>query len=440
MTSAERARPAALDLLDRVLGRGRPLDEVLASVFAEGGRHAGLSGRDRAFVRLLVATVLRRLGQLDAAIDHCLERPLPARARRLRDTLRLGAAQLLFLGTPPHAAVDATVRAGPREARLKGLVNALLRRLAREGAELVTAQDAMRLNTPDWLWRAWCAAYGEDTTRAIAAAHLAEPPLDLTLKDPDEQAARQWAERLGARRLATGSLRLEASGPIERLAGFGDGAWWVQDAAAALPARLFGDIAGRLVIDVGAAPGGKTAQLAAAGARVVALDRSPKRLRIVHDNLARLGLAAECVAAEGTEWRPQAHGLGAADAVLLDAPCSATGTIRRHPDILRLKTPADIERLGPQQARLLAAAVDMLRPGGVLVYATCSLQPEEGVQRIEALLRAGAPVERQALQRGEVCGWGEAITAAGDLQTLPCHLPTEGGLDGFFAARLVRRG
>ena len=439
MTSGEATRRAALDLLDRVLGRERPLDEVLAAVFAEGGRYAGLSERDRAFVRLLVATVLRRLGQLDAAIDHCLERPLPARARRLRDTLRLGAAQLLLLGTPPHAAVDATVRAGPREARLKGLVNALLRRLARDGADLLAAQDAAHLNTPDWLWHSWCAAHGEDATRAIAETHLAEPPLDLTLKDPDEQAARQWAERLGARRLATGSLRLDASGPIERLAGFGDGAWWVQDAAAALPARLFGDIAGRLVIDVGAAPGGKTAQLAAAGARVVALDRSRKRLQLVHDNLARLDLVAECVVADATEWRPQAHGLGLADAVLLDAPCTATGTIRRHPDITHLKTPADIERLAPLQARLLTAAVDMLRPGGVLVYATCSLQPEEGIERIEELLRTGAPVERQALRPAEVCGWGEAITAAGDLQTLPCHLAEDGGLDGFFAARLVRR-
>jgi len=430
------ARAVALDLLRQVLERGLPLDEALAG-------HLGLPGlapRDRAFVRLLVGTVLRRLGQIDQALAACLDRPLTEGAERLRQLLRLGACQLLFIGTPPHAAVSATValigKGGPgsRAAGQRGLVNAVLRRLAREGGALVAEQDAARLVTPDWLWDSWLAAYGEAQTRAIVEAQLADPPLDLSLKSRGDLAL--WAERLQARVLPTGSLRLPAgSGAVAELPGYGEGAWWVQDAAAALPARLLGELSGQRVVDLCAAPGGKTAALAAAGAAVTAVDRSPSRMAQLETNLQRLGLAAEAVVADGAHWRPGRP----SDAVLLDAPCSGTGTLRRHPDIARLKGPGDLRSLIGEQDRLLRSAVEICRPGGLIVYAVCSLQPEEGPQRIAALIAAGAPVARVPLGPEEIDGQAELLDAAGDLRTLPCHWPGQGGLDGFYACRL-RRG
>jgi 16S rRNA (cytosine967-C5)-methyltransferase len=422
-------RLVALQLLRSVLERGQALDAALA----ENPRFATLKVRDRAFARLLVATLLRRLGQLDAVIDHCLERPLKPKLAGVRDLLRLGAVQLLFLETPPHAAVSTTMALAqhPRLAGQKGLINAVLRRLAREGHDLVAAQDAARLNTPGWLWESWTAAYGETRARAIAVAHLVEPPLDLSVKrDPET-----WARTLAAKRLPNGSLRLaSAGGEVTRLAGFDAGAWWVQDAAAALPARLLGPVEGKSVIDLCAAPGGKTAQLVAAGARVTAVDHSPARLERLEANLARLGLEAASVAADARRWRPDA----AADAVLLDAPCSATGTIRRHPDIARLKAPEAIAPLTRLQDELLDAAVEMVRPGGRIVYAVCSLQPEEAQSRIRALLARQAAVARHPLERRELPGLEELITPEGDLRTLPCHLADRGGMDGFFACRLTK--
>jgi 16S rRNA (cytosine967-C5)-methyltransferase len=247
--------------------------------------------------------------------------------------------------------------------------------------------------------------------------------------------AAHWATRLHGETLATGSVRTLLQGSVTMLPGFAEGQWWVQDAAAALPVLLFGDIADKSIVDLCAAPGGKTAQLAAAGAAVVAVDRSAPRLQKVADNLARLGLGAELVVADAAQWRP----LVAADAVLLDAPCSATGTIRRHPGIAWLKRPTDVAKLVQLQDRLLAAAVECLAPGGRLVYCTCSLQPEEGPARIAALIAASAPVEREPIDAGEIAGQRELLTGDGDLRTLPCHWQDRGGLDGFYAARLRRR-
>jgi len=416
-------------LLAQVLDRRRPLDEALEQALAPGGRMTSLAGRDRAFARLLVSTVLRRLGQLDDAIGRCLDRPLNHRGEVARNTLRLAAAQLLLLDTPAHAAVDTAVRQVARWPGLKGLVNAVGRRLAREGAAPLAVQDDERLNCPAWLWQSWAAAYGETDTRAIVAALLAEPPLDLTVRrDPAA-----WAERLQAELLPTGSLRRRDGGAVSELPGYAEGAWWVQDAAAALPARLLPASAGQRVIDLCAAPGGKTAQMAAAGAAVTAVDLSAARLRRLTDNLQRIGLSADTVAADATDWRPAEP----ADAVLLDAPCTSTGTIRRHPDIWHLKTAADVAAVTPLQDRLLAAATDMLRPGGTLVYCVCSLQLEEGPARIARLLQSGAPVRRRPLQAAELNGLVELIDAAGDLRTLPHQL---GGLDGFYACRLERQG
>jgi 16S rRNA (cytosine967-C5)-methyltransferase len=429
MSQAPNARIVALDLVGAVLRRRRPLDDAIEDSAAV----RGLSARDRAFARLLVATVLRRLGQIDALIDRCLNMPLAPRAAVVHDILRLGVAQLLFLRTPAHAAVATSVDLAQSRSFLshKGLVNAVLRRLSVEGEQLAQAQDAARLNTPDWLWHSWSRTYGEATARAIAAAHLKEAPLDLTLRaDADG-----WCSRLEATLLPTGTLRRSPGGSIALLPGYAEGVWWVQDAAAALPARLFGDIKGAEVVDLCAAPGGKTAQLAAAGAQVTAVDRSPRRLDRLVANFDRLGLPISAVAADALTWRPDRP----IDAVLLDAPCTTTGAIRRHPDVPHLKLPEDVVRLSVVQDNLLWAAIEMLRPGGVLVYCTCSLEPAEGPQRIEALFEAGAPVARRPIAAQEIGVEPEWITKAGDLRTLPCHLAEYNGLDGFYSARLVKQ-
>ncbi len=429
------ARKAALQALAGVLRRHRPLDEVLRDSPALGR----LPSRDRAFARHLVATTLRRLGQIDAVIARTLERPLKPRLESLGDVLRLGICQILFLETPPHAAVDTSVRlaAGAGFGGQRGLVNAVLRRVDRELRPLAADEEASgqaaRLNTPDWLWQAMSAAYGEETARAIAQAHLAEPPLDLTLKEP--AGAADWAARLDARVLPGGTLRLPPGrGDVAKLPGFAEGAWWVQDLAASLPARLLGEVRGERVVDLCAAPGGKTAQLAAAGAEVIAVDRDAGRLELVTQSLERLGLAAGTVAADAVEWRPPEP----AAAVLLDAPCSATGTLRRHPDIARLKTPGQIAPLAELQDGLLTAALDMLAPGGRLVFATCSLLPEEGPARVAALLATGASLAREPIEPAEIGGLGELITPEGDLRSLPNQLSELGGLDGFYACRLRR--
>jgi 16S rRNA (cytosine967-C5)-methyltransferase len=422
------ARAAALDVVTEVLRRKRPLDEAL-----EGNRDLSrLDDRDRGFARLLAATTLRRLGQIDDVLGRFLERPLPYKAAAAHDILRLGTAQLLFLGTPAHAAVATAVELA-KDRNLtahKNLVNAVLRRVDREGRAIGDAQDAARLNLPEWMWRSWCAAYGEVTVRAIAAAHLLEPPLDVSVKgDPAA-----WAERLGAELLPTGSLRRAGGGAVPELEGYGEGAWWIQDAAAALPVRLLGDMAGSHVVDLCAAPGGKTCQLAAAGAAVTAVDRSDKRLQRVRANLDRLGLHAELVAADAAAWQPERQ----PDAVLLDAPCSATGTLRRHPDIAWLKGEADVLKLAEVQFMLLRSAARMLRPRGILVYCVCSLQPEEGPAVIARALAEGLPLRRVPVRAEEVGGLAELLTGDGDVRTLPSHLAERGGMDGFYACRLER--
>ncbi len=421
------ARAAALDLLQGVIRRKQALDQQMT-----GGAFAALDPRGRAFAHNLVATTLRRLGQIDALISACLEKPLPANARTAQDILRLGAAQLLFTGTADHAAVDTAVDLARArgQGRLAKLVNAVLRRLQREGAAALAGQDAARLNTPDWLWQAWEAAYGADICRAIAESHLTPAPLDITVKDD----AAGWAERLGGTALSDHSLRLTDAAPVPELPGFAEGAWWVQDRAAALPVRLLGDVAGLSVLDLCAAPGGKTAQLAAGGARVTALDRSEKRLETLARNLDRLELQVETVAADALSWDAPTR----FDAILLDAPCSATGTIRRHPDLPHLKRPEDTAKLADLQDRLLARAADWVRPGGVLIFATCSLQPEEGPERVRAFLNRQADFKPEPATPGESGVTPDMLSPEGWLRTLPSMAVEIGGMDGFFAAALRR--
>jgi len=428
------ARLAAVNLLDAVLRQGAALDDSLRNSRALNG----LAPRDRAFARLLVATTLRRLGQLDALIDARLNRPLPEALSAVRNVLRIGAAQLLVLDAPAHAVVDTAVRLAERIGRAshKGLINAVLRRIAADGPAAFAAQDAARLNTPDWLWQSWTATYGETAARAICEQHLLAPPLDLTVKDD----AAGWAARLGGTVIGAATVRLAETVDVTGLEGFADGAWWVQDAAAALPARLLlsalGGGAGKRVVDLCAAPGGKTAQLAAAGARVTAIDRAVGRLAMLRENMIRLGLTAGTVAADARHWRPDTP----PDAILLDAPCSATGTLRRHPDIARNKGPEDVGRLAVLQAQLVETAARALPPGGVLVYSVCSLQPEEGPKIVDRLLAGRPDLKRLPVAPDELGLAPEALTRRGDVLSLPSHLAGQGGIDGFYVARLTKPG
>lgn len=420
-------RLAALEVLEKVLNKTRPLDEALE----DNERLPTLDVRDRAFARQLVMTTLRRKGQIDDLIQHALSKPLPPSASKVTNILRIGIAQLMFLDVADHAAVDTSVRLA-EEFRLHGfkkLINAILRRTGREGPKIIELQNAPRLNTPFWLWQNWAKAYGDDVTADIARAHETPAKLDITAKT-DAQA---WAEKLGGEILPTGTIRLDHRGTITTLEGFDDGAWWVQDAAAAIPATLLGDIAGKTVLDLCAAPGGKTLQLAAQGAHVIALDRSKNRIKRLQQNLQRTGLTAETVVADGASWTADqkfSH-------ILLDAPCSATGTIRRHPDAAWLKKPEDVDKLAATQARILDAAINLLEPGGTLIYCTCSLQTEEGPDQINRVLADGL-VERNPIRPDEVGGLSDIVTGDGDVRTLPCHLSDLGGLDGFFIARLVK--
>ncbi|HAH08865.1 MAG TPA: MFS transporter [Alphaproteobacteria bacterium] len=425
-------RRAALAILDAVLRRGQSMSDALDAMPSD------LAQSDAAFARAIAAGGLRRLNQIDAVLKLYLTKPLPAGSGPAPLILHAAATEILVLGAAPHAAVDCAnkLAAQDRDARhFRGLINAILRKVTTEGRHAYGALDAALVNTPPWAWEDWSAAYGSDAARAIAEAHLVEAPLDFSLKDASQSA--HWAVQLQAEILPTGSLRRPAGGRITALPGFAEGAWWVQDAAAALPVRLLGDVKGQFVLDLCAAPGGKTAQLCAAGARVMAVDRSPERLALVQENLKRLSLTASVVAADVTEWRPEAL----ADAVLLDAPCTATGTIRRHPDLLINKARGDVMRLAEDQVRLLGAALAMVKPGGTLVYAVCSLQPEEGPEVVQAVLNAppaGIRVQRLSAGSEMVGGQSLFLDALGDLRTLPSHWAERGGVDGFYAARLQR--
>ncbi len=425
-------RRLAADMIDSVLRRHRGLDELLDST----REFVSLAERDRALVRVLVATVLRRRGTLRHILGLFLDRGLPAQVPRVETALLIGAAQILFLNIPDHAAVDLSVRLAQADraaAGFAGLINAVLRRVTREGAARLAALDTSTLDTPDWLMARWTAAYGAATARAIAAANGGEPALDLTVKrDPEH-----WAEKLGGRVLPTRTVRVIASGAVSALPGFADGAWWVQDAGASLPARLLGEVRGRRVADLCAAPGGKTAQLALAGAHVTAVDRARVRLQRLRDNLARLALKAEIVAADVEEWSAEPF-----DAVLLDAPCSATGTIRRHLDVPWLKNAEDIVKLSALQRRLLDRAFALTKPGGTLVYCTCSLEPDENEAIVADLLARAPNLRRAPIAAAEVFDCAELISKEGDLRTLPCHFPDSdsrfAGIDGFYAARLLK--
>jgi len=424
----QQARKAALESLSQVLRRKRPLDHAAA----DGLGVAPLAPRDAGFARVILSASLRRFGQLQALISSFVPKaPLPHKAGPTLEILIAGAAELLFLDVAPHAAVDAANRlaqADPKAVHFRPLINAVLRRVAQEGAAIIARQDAAALNTPDWLWKRWLSNYGEAAARSIAAAHLQIPPLDLTLKHPDDTVPERELQVL-----AQGRVRLKDAGRIEALPGFEEGQWWVQDFAASLPARLLGDVAGKRVIDLCAAPGGKTLQLASAGAQVTAVDTSPERLALIRENLVRMKLTADLIEADARDWQ----GAAPAPFVLLDAPCIATGTIRRHPDLPWIKSAADLNISEALQSELLDAAADLTAPGGTLVYAVCSLEPEEGPEQIEAFLRRQTDFARVPVTDGDVFD-AAFVTPLGEFRTLPSFWAERGGMDGFYAARLRR--
>ena len=415
------ARAAALDLLASALSSRAGLDEGLSHPAL-----AALEPRDRAFARALVMATLRHLGPIDAALQGRLKKPPP---ERIVHVLRLGAAQAFLLETPAHAAVATSVDLTRRQkggAAFRGLVNAVLRGLLREPPAL----DDPDLLAPGWLYARWRAAYGEDEARAVAAVVAQEPATDLSLKDPAD--ASGFAAELGAEALAGGTVRTVRRGDVAAWPGFDAGGWWVQDASAAVPARLLAIRPGQAALDLCAAPGGKTLQLAAAGGKVTAVDRSPERLKRVAENLKRTGLAAETIAADATSWADNRT----FDAVLLDAPCSATGTFRRHPDVLWAAKPSDIAALAAVQGRLLDAAARRVKPGGRLVYCVCSLEPEEGEAQVAAFLARTPEFALKPAAAGEGGAPEASLRPDGTLRILPHH--RSGGTDGFYAARLVR--
>lgn len=418
------ARLAALDLMRAAMARRGGLDEALN---LPGFQR--LKPQERAFARAVAMAVLRNHGRIERALDERLEkRPQAA----VTDLLRLGLAQIWALDVPDFAAVATTVKLAERDGAtrpFKGLINAVLRGLIREPARAAPPEA----NVPDWLFQRWKSVFGEAEARAIAATVPDEPPTDLTPKDA--AAAEDLAAALEAEVIAGPSLRTRRKGDVPSWPGFADGSWWIQDAAAAVPARLLGLAPGETALDMCAAPGGKTLQLAAAGATVTALDRSASRLKRLHMNLERTGLAAEVVVADAEAWDdPRTF-----DAVLLDAPCTSTGTFRRNPDVLWATRPGDISKLADVQHRLLDAAAARVKPGGRLVYCVCSLEREEGETQAIAFLKRHPDFATVAVRPGEGGAPEAAVTPEGWLRILPSQRAEAGGQDGFFVARFARQ-
>ena len=433
------ARKAASRLLAAVIDAKTSLDGLTDH---DNGhpQFRALDMRDRALVRAILTTALRFRGTIQALISARLDRPLPANAHALSHILHVAAAQILFLDVPDSAAVDIAVtqaKSDPRTVRFAAMVNAVLREITRRKERALPAALAQTSDTPEWFESRLVAAYGEEHAAAIRAAHRIEAPIDLTVKSEPAE----WAEKLGGIVLPNGSVRLTSiDGPIASLPGFEEGEWWVQDAAAAIPAQMFGDLSGKRVADLCAAPGGKTAQLVHAGGHVTALELSPNRAKRLRANLSRLQLEAEIVVGDLMDYAPDVL----FDAVLLDAPCSSTGTVRRHPDVLWTKGPQDVAKLASVQARMLAQAVKLLKPGGVLVFSNCSLDPEEGEALYSAFLASNPEIAPLPIVPAELPFATPYLTEHGAIRTTPAGMdmgsPEASGLDGFYAARMLRRG
>lgn len=430
-------RATSAKLLGAVIDRKISLDGMLDANQGNAAYKA-LSDADRALTRAILTTALRHLLRLEAAIASLIDTPLPEGARALHHVLIVAAAQILHLDVPAHAVVDLAVEQAnrdPRNRRFAKLVNAVLRRMVRE-KDAILAQTAEISPVPSWFHTRLVKAYGADEAARIAEAQLWPPAIDLTVKSDREI----WAEKFAGQILPTGSIRLPAfEGAVSGLEGYQDGTWWVQDAAAAIPAKLFGELKGKRIADLCAAPGGKTAQLAAAGADVIAIEQSSNRAKRLRENLDRLKLSAEVLEADLFDYKPEEL----LDGVLLDAPCSSTGTTRRHPDVLWTKGPDDIGKLAVLQERMLRHAVTLVKPGGLVVFSNCSLDPIEGENVVAKVLADIPGLERVPVDPAAWPGLEAAVTPLGEFRTTPALLQPRdgfaGGMDGFFAAVLSPR-
>ena len=426
------ARLCAARAVQHVLREQEQLETALSRQ-ADYGR---LEARDRAFARLITATVFRRMGQIDAALKPFLTRipaPLP------HAVLRTGAAQLLFLKTPVHAAVGESVALLKRSSKTRaysGMVNAVLRKVANEGPKLA-ANTPPSANLPGWVRSTWDSAYGKPVMRRMANQLAQDPPLDIHVRSNAEG----WAEKLGGTVMSPWLVRLPSAGHVPSLPGYDDGTWWIQDLAASLPvqalAKTIGGLDGLSVLDLCAAPGGKTLQLAGLGANVTALDKSPERLERVRENLTRTKLDAKIVEADAIEWIGQSG--ETFDAVVLDAPCSATGTFRRHPDVLHNRKPKDVASLVRLQRRLIRAANQAVKPGGFLLYCTCSLQTEEGEGQTAWVADSLPDLSPIPFNISELSNAEDFLTKMGYIRALPHLLGEKGGADGFYAVLLQKK-
>ena len=424
------SRYVAARCLQLVLEQRQPLDLAMSEI----ALFKQLEGRDRAFARLIAATTLRRLGQIDAVLEPFIKKtpaPYP------HAILRTGAAQLLFLDTPAHAAVGAAVSLLKRSKKTisaAGMANAVLRRVSEQGTDLLAKTQTVD-NLPKWIVSAWTQAYGAESCAKIADVLVQEPPLDISIKGNPTG----WAEKIGGDLLPGGTIRRKKIGDITTIPGFKSGEWWAQDISASLPVKLLGDLENKRVLDMCAAPGGKTMQLAAAGADVTALDKNTSRLHYIEENLKRTGLKARILAGDGAKWRdPDQTTQAGFDHVLLDAPCTATGTFRRRPDVLHRKNASDVDHLVRVQERLLLAAARHVRPGGTLLYCTCSLQTREGEEQVTRFLKNRSDFRLIPVLEGELFTLNCAISARGEVRILPFFQMEEGGMDGFFIARFTR--
>ncbi|MEP4291248.1 MAG: transcription antitermination factor NusB [Rhizobiaceae bacterium] len=439
-------RIAATILLTRVIDDQRSLDGLLDTRHGPA-QFRDLSDADKALARAIVTVALRRRCEIDFALSKVLDRKPPKNARQLIHTLHVAAAQILFLESPDSAAVDLAVTAlrnDKRSTRFAGLANAVLRRLSREKSDILadrSDEEIALLNVPPWLSKRLRKQYGRERLAAIASQHMLEPVIDLTVRSQPKI----WADRLQGQHLFGNSIRVQQPGKIESWPGFEEGAWWVQDAAASLPVHLFGDCTAKTALDLCAAPGGKTAQLIAAGAHVTALEASKPRLQRLSSNLQRLQLEAACIEADMMEWQPDEP----FDLVLLDAPCSSTGTIRRHPDVQWSKSPDTINALAQLQYEMIERAAQFVKPGGTLMFSNCSLDRAEGEDVFARILAADCGLQPNPIDQSECFDLAEVINRQGTLRTLPCHLqstsseklaPPMTGLDGFFCARFTRSG
>jgi len=421
------SRRVAAFAVKEVLENHNPLEQVLSGQ----SDYNSLEARDRAFARLIAATTFRRMGQIDAALKPFVrQRP----TKLVYAALQTAAAQILYLGTPAHAAVGETVAMLKSRGSSKGfanMANAVLRNVVDKGPNLAGAQPP-KVNIPGWIRGEWERAYGRQAGRKMSAQLMKDPVLDVSVKAN----ASDWAVKLGGEAIAAQSVRLGKIGDVTALEGFDAGDWWAQDVAASLPVQLLGDVKGLRVLDMCAAPGGKTMQFAAKGAIVTALDKSEGRLERVKENLDRTKLSAEIICADALEWAPEGD---LYDIVLLDAPCSATGTFRRHPDVLYNRSPKDVANLVRLQDKLLAKAAEFVRPGGTLLYCTCSLMPKEGQPRVDTFLQNLPDFRLIPILNVPSLALPQEAFSEGSLRSLPYYLEDKGGMDGFFIARLERK-